>query len=268
MPLRQRIIQGAVAIATRARNAAMRARAEITSRRFNPTRGVVGSSLRAVVAPALGGASGVFGRSTSTARAVTSGAPVVRSAIGRAFSGGVGIVKNAFRPTTLSALPKTIGANIIGASLPFIAYDVASARSISGGFKKFGGQVQEILSLGINPLGGLIGIGQRKGGDVINFAKGAKDIFTTPTVDTRTDFAGFNLPDFPKQDFNISTGAPSVILPESIGGSLGGGFSPSISVGGAPDMTPLLLALLGGGVGGYLLGKKKRKKYKRKKRKK
>lgn len=265
MPLRQRIIQGAVAIATRARNAAMRARAEITSRRFNPTRGVVGSSLRAVVAPALGGASGIFGRSTATARAASAGAPVVRSAVGRAATGVLATVKNAFRPTTLSALPKTIGANIIGASLPFIAYDVATSGSISEFGKKLGRQTKEIAALGINPLGALVGIGKDKTVDVIDWAKNFKP--DAPVIDTRNDFAGFNLPE-PNQTFNVSTGAPNIVFPESLGGSLGGGFSPSISVGGGPDLTPLLLALLGGGAAGYLLGRKKRKKYKRKKRKK
>jgi len=264
MPLRQRIVQGAVAIATRARNAALRARAEITSRSFNPTRGVVGSSLRALVDTALGGASSIFGRSTATARAASAGAPVVRSAVGRAATGFISTLKNAFRPTTLSALPKTIGANIVGASLPFVAYDVATSGSISEFGRKLGRQAKEIVALGINPLGALVGIGKDKTVDVIDWAKNFKDEpVTTPTI----DYSGFSLPET-SQVFNVSTGAPNVVFPESLGGSLGGGFSPSISVGGGPDMTPLLLALLGGGAAGYLLGKKKRKKYKRKKRKK
>lgn len=43
--------------------------------------------------------------------------------------------------------------------------------------------------------------------------------------------------------------------------------APSINVGGGPDITPILLALLAGGGAGYLVGRK-RKKYKRRKRRK
>lgn len=261
MALKQIITRGAVAIATKARDLAARAKAEITSKNFNPTRGVIGGTLRSIVSPALFGSTGTAARSIGAGAELS--APAVRGAVGRGIAGAVGLVKNAFKPATLSALPKQLAANVVGASLPFLAYDIASSRSLGEGFKKFGGQVQEIAALGINPLGGLIGVGSRKGADVIDWAKNIKEDFAQPEI------PNYNFPSFQPAPINLTTGGPetTLLFPESIGGSLGGGFSPSISVGGGPDVTPLLLALLGGGAAGFIVGRRKKKSKKSKRKK-
>lgn len=193
---------------------------------------------------------------TSATALSARGAPIVSTAGGRLLRGAVTGVKKAFQPTTLGRLPAKIGAGIIGTSLPFIAYDVVTAKSPLNFVQKLKGQARSIAGLGINPLGGIIGEAQRGSLATFGFVgKGFKELFgkgkelaqNAPPVSNYFP----EMPSFDFPDFNYS--APEIKYPDvnfpSI--SLGGG-------GGGLGLDALLLAL--GLGGGYLLGRKRRKK--------
>lgn len=183
---------------------------------------------------------------------------------------------NPFAGTTVKQGFTNIGKRILGGAVTGTAiagavglsrYAVGQETSLGAALKKYG-----ILGAaeGLNPIGAIIGYGTGEAQNIMQASKSAASkipssipSFSSPSLpqipliqSIPTDYtvSGFNIPQ-----------APTIVnLPSAP--AVGGGFSPSVSVGGGSSATDLLLlAMLGlGGYAGYkaLHKKKKYKKHK------
>lgn len=143
-------------------------------------------------------------------------------------------------------------------------FNLPSARTI--GLSALGGA---LISPAARLISAAIGFGERSGKKIVQTVNdlGQPQLPPITTIDWQT----------PPIPYSFNQGDINIAFPDLSGGNLGlpsQSFAPSISVapsvqagGMGADITPLLLALLGGGALGYAVGRRRKKKRKYKKRK-
>jgi len=197
-----------------------------------------------------------------------------------AFGGGGGAVRSAGRIVqairnvgqralgnplagrTIGQLGRVIGGRALGTGLFLGALELTAGNTF-----KPSTIARTIAGAALNPIGAIFGTSFRIGrGAVTGATNIAKDIIPD-------SFGGF-VPEFRGNFYGGATNIQFPPMQTPLGSSFTGGltggygssFAPSVNVGGGSDITPLILALLGGATGGYLLGRRKKKRYKKKRK--
>jgi len=223
------------------------------------SRPVVPQGTRIGVVP-LSGVGGV-GALSGSGRSV---ANVLRNAFARAtgnpYAGksALGVVTSIGGKFT-GALGATIGAKAIASAITGDEYDLFNRGTLLGA-----------SGFAVGGVPGLL-VGTLIGGSTRGFREAKEIIQAIPPA-----VQGVNIqdmfPTFPQPNFSVQNIFPAGGEVSPLPSSPLGGFAPAVNFsvggGGGLDVTPILLALLGGGALGYGLSRRKKKKKKKRKNKK